>query len=231
MSRHLDCFIFSERLFDSVTRYSFNKRWTYESLIDTSNMVAFDGPRVHMVCDELSLITGRCAKNGLSFDGLILFLDEGSELAKGAACKQRTLIDCHTTGCFGIRVGMLGEILGPNPDRNVLGRFTPMSTQEYRALDEVDEAFLQADMRPMAQNMCDSFEGLLRYGWLDRQARPPARAGLTNARVLLHAHNAVFATARDHGNNCDPFVTWCRKADEHIHRVYVGVFAEFMSDL
>jgi hypothetical protein len=217
-----------------VPWYRFNERLTFEGLIDIANEVGHDGPRVHLAMDELSLlvsgVSNRKSHGCLSLDELILFLDEGSEVAKGASAKRRRLMDCHATACLGVQAGVLPEVLGSNSDRNVLGRFTTISTEEYRALDAVGEEVLWVDLLPIRRSFRSSFAATLSGAW-GPSAESSPRCGTTHARVLLRAFNASLRAARDYGVQGDPMVAWLRKADELLYKLYVGVYVEVESDI
>lgn len=128
---------------EGVFWYFFNPRMTYEGLIDIGNAVYTDGPRVHLAMDELTLCVSGVGRKGaqgcLSMDEFILFCDDEAECSKGAVITTRRLKNPFFTSCVGVQHEVLPEILGSNPGRNVLARYTIVATQEYKGLEEMSE--------------------------------------------------------------------------------------------
>ena len=141
-------------------------------------------------------------------------------------------MDPYISAALGVQFDVLPELLGGNAARNVLGRFTVVSTQEFKALEELDERTLEINLEPWFQSIMASFEAVATGIWGGDTAFPrEVDIGLTNARVLLKAYNTVLRAARDHGLSDDPMVAWARKADEYIFRLCIGLWLEMQGDL
>lgn len=85
-----------------------------------------------------------------------------------------------------------------SPDRNLLARFTVVSTQECRSLEEIHEQGLLLDMRPSVENGVQTMEVLLRMAWLHAgKCQHGVQVDVTwdSTRLLNAAHNAMKRAA------------------------------------
>ena len=112
------------------------------------------------------------------------------------------------------------------PGRNLLARFTVVSTQEDRSLEEIHEQDLLLDMQPAVQNGAGTMDVLLRMAWLHDDEPLQIEVNWDNGRLLNVARNAMKRAGVDHGEAGDPMLVWVRKADALLRQCFIGAYLE-----
>ena len=117
----------------------------------------------------------------------------------------------------GVQPAVLPEILGQRDTRNCLARFSIISTDEGRSLDERDPEELGVDMQLAWRHVRDCMGATLEVAWEGQSDDPCLKfvASEGVVRLLTHAANAVKRAAREFGQAGDPLLQWSRKVDEN----------------